>query len=66
MDEEIKQAIKTAIGEDGMAIVRAECEKQVNIISACNECKFGKQRPGKKTYGCIFHICPIEWGDVNG
>lgn len=61
-EKKILDAIETAIGKDSMDIVTAECKKQTNIISACSECKFGKQRPGKKTYGCIFHICPIEWG----
>ncbi len=61
-DEEIKKAIQKAIGEDGMAIVRAECEKQPSKgEDTCKKCRFRRKRPGHEIHGCLFHVCPMEW-----
>ena len=60
-EQKIIDAIETAIGKDGMEIVIAECKKHTDAVNACKKCKFGKQRPGNKTYGCTFQICPMEW-----
>jgi len=60
-EQKILKAIETAIGKDGMEIVIAECKKHTDAVNACKKCKFGKLRPGNKTYGCTFQICPMEW-----
>ena len=58
MDEEIKKAIKTAIGEDGMEIVRAECEK--HPLDYCKDCRF--RLKDDLVVSCIFQCCPLDWG----
>lgn len=59
MDEEIKEAIKTALDDGGIETVKETCHEQ----EGCRECRFHQNG---KTILCIFNVCPLEWGDMNG
>lgn len=61
MDEEIKGAIKTAIGEDGMAVVVEECKKHPCTEKSCNKCRFRRPNPNGGNCVCIFELCPLDW-----
>ena len=63
LDEKaIINAIRTAIDEDGMAQVIAECEKQPSKgEDICKKCRYSILKEGKKIHNCIFNLCPMEW-----
>ena len=63
LDEKaIINAIRTAIDEEGMAQVIAECEKQPSKgEDTCKKCRFRRKRPGSEIHGCLFHVYPMEW-----
>lgn len=60
MDEEIKEAIKTAMDDGGIETVKKTCNEQ---DKGCEECRFHQN---EKPILCIFNVCPLEWGDMNG
>ena len=62
-EQKIIDAIKTAIGEDGMAVVVEECKKHPCTEKSCNKCRFRRPNPNGGNCGCIFELCPLDWGE---
>ena len=59
-EQKILDAIKTALADGGIETVKETCNEQTR---GCEECRF---RQNKKDTLCIFNLCPLDWGDMNG
>lgn len=58
-EQKILDAIKTALTDGGVETVEETCCES----RGCEDCRFHQN--GKPIL-CIFNICPLNWGDMNG
>ena len=58
-EQKILDAIKTALADGGIETVKEAC----NEPRGCEDCRFHQN--GNHIL-CIFNVCPLNWGDMNG
>lgn len=62
MDEDMRNALMTAISPEGIAAIVKECEKQPSRgEDTCGKCRYRILKDGKKIHSCVFSLCPMEW-----